>query len=158
MHRLPHSAPFPSRTPALLSNSGSRDPVEAKAPTGTGSRLLATKPPRSGGAGYTTTPHSKAGSTPPGPWPACRHRPQRHPDPAHRRDKRGTDSSARRLELRIIWTNAHISALPLYCGAYVEAESGTTKVVFNQGTSVTGPCVLAHLRFVKSRKALSVLR
>ena len=47
-----------------------------------------------------------------------------------------TDFNAGGLELPINWTNAHISAVPPYCGAYVEAENGTTKVVFNQGSSV----------------------
>ncbi len=47
-----------------------------------------------------------------------------------------TDFNAGGLELPINWTNAHISALPPYCGAYVEAENGNTKVVFNQGSSV----------------------
>ena len=54
-----------------------------------------------------------------------------------------TDYNANGLIPPINWTNAHISALPPYCGAYVEVENGTPKVVFTQGTA-SSVCVGAN--------------
>jgi branched-chain amino acid transport system substrate-binding protein len=36
----------------------------------------------------------------------------------------------------INWVTGHTSALPPYCGAYVEDENGKTSVVFNHGTKI----------------------
>ena len=49
---------------------------------------------------------------------------------------RETNFNTGGLEPPLNWTNAHTSALPPYCGAYVEAMNGSTKVVFNEGSSV----------------------
>ncbi|MGO9342771.1 MAG: ABC transporter substrate-binding protein [Acidimicrobiales bacterium] len=54
-----------------------------------------------------------------------------------------TDYNAGGLVPPINWTNAHTTALPPYCGAYVEVENGTTKVVFTNGTAVFS-CVGAN--------------
>jgi branched-chain amino acid transport system substrate-binding protein len=47
-----------------------------------------------------------------------------------------TNYNAGGLEPPLNWTTSHTSAIPPYCGAYVEDENGKTQVVFGQGSSV----------------------
>jgi ABC-type branched-subunit amino acid transport system substrate-binding protein len=49
---------------------------------------------------------------------------------------RETDYNAGGLEPPLNWLTGHTSAIPPYCGAYVEDENGKTSVVFGKGSSV----------------------